>query len=291
MTALAERTAPSDDRHAVDVEIVVPVFNEEADLEPSVRRLHAFLRRRLPVHARSSPSPTTPAPTATWPRAAAAGRRTRPACAPCTWTPRAAAARCSRCGRAARPASSPTWTSTCRPTSPRCCRWSRRCCPGTATSPSARRLSRSSRVVRGPKREFISRCYNLLLRTTLRARFSDAQCGFKAMRDRVRARAAAARARHGLVLRHRTAGAGRAQRPAHRRGAGRLGRRPGQPGRHRARPRWPTCAASPGSAARWRAATCRCASCAQQSAATRSTVPGVPRRLAGRRCASARSAC
>jgi putative flippase GtrA len=44
------------------------------------------------------------------------------------------------------------------------------------------RLSRSARVVRGPKRELISRGYNLLLRTTLRARFSDAQCGFKAMR-------------------------------------------------------------------------------------------------------------
>jgi putative flippase GtrA len=44
------------------------------------------------------------------------------------------------------------------------------------------RLSAASRVVRGPKREFISRCYNLILRTSLRARFSDAQCGFKAMR-------------------------------------------------------------------------------------------------------------
>ena len=44
------------------------------------------------------------------------------------------------------------------------------------------RLSRSSRVVRGPRREFISRSYNVLLRTTLRARFSDAQCGFKAIR-------------------------------------------------------------------------------------------------------------
>jgi glycosyltransferase involved in cell wall biosynthesis len=44
------------------------------------------------------------------------------------------------------------------------------------------RLSRSARVVRGPKREMISRCYNLLLRATLRTRFSDAQCGFKAMR-------------------------------------------------------------------------------------------------------------
>jgi len=44
------------------------------------------------------------------------------------------------------------------------------------------RLARSSRVVRGPKREFISRCYNLILRGALSAKFSDAQCGFKAIR-------------------------------------------------------------------------------------------------------------
>jgi putative flippase GtrA len=44
------------------------------------------------------------------------------------------------------------------------------------------RLGRGSRVVRGPKREVISRAYNLLLRGTLAARFSDAQCGFKAIR-------------------------------------------------------------------------------------------------------------
>lgn len=45
------------------------------------------------------------------------------------------------------------------------------------------RLARTARVVRGPKRELISRCYNLLLRGTLAARFSDAQCGFKAIRS------------------------------------------------------------------------------------------------------------
>jgi hypothetical protein len=43
------------------------------------------------------------------------------------------------------------------------------------------RLAHGSRVVRGLKRELISRCYNLLLRITLGARFSDAQCGFKAI--------------------------------------------------------------------------------------------------------------
>ncbi|MFN3600988.1 MAG: glycosyltransferase [Dietzia sp.] len=47
------------------------------------------------------------------------------------------------------------------------------------------RLTKSARVVRGPKREFISRGYNLLLRTTMGASFSDAQCGFKAIRSEV----------------------------------------------------------------------------------------------------------
>jgi putative flippase GtrA/glycosyltransferase involved in cell wall biosynthesis len=47
------------------------------------------------------------------------------------------------------------------------------------------RLSNGSRVVRRPKREFISRSYNLLLRATLNAHFSDAQCGFKAIRAEV----------------------------------------------------------------------------------------------------------
>lgn len=44
------------------------------------------------------------------------------------------------------------------------------------------RLRHGSRVVRGPKREVVSRGYNLLVRGTLRTRFSDAQCGFKAIR-------------------------------------------------------------------------------------------------------------
>ncbi|MFE9694590.1 glycosyltransferase [Micromonospora sp. NPDC005806] len=49
------------------------------------------------------------------------------------------------------------------------------------------RLARTSRVVRGAKREVISRGYNLLLRGTLAVRFSDAQCGFKAIRADVAA--------------------------------------------------------------------------------------------------------
>jgi glycosyltransferase involved in cell wall biosynthesis len=44
------------------------------------------------------------------------------------------------------------------------------------------RLGHGSHVTRGPKREIISRCYNRLLRATLHAGFTDAQCGFKAVR-------------------------------------------------------------------------------------------------------------
>jgi hypothetical protein len=43
------------------------------------------------------------------------------------------------------------------------------------------RLAPASHVVRGPKRELISRSYNALLHAVLGARFSDAQCGFKAI--------------------------------------------------------------------------------------------------------------
>jgi putative flippase GtrA len=47
------------------------------------------------------------------------------------------------------------------------------------------RLQRSSRVVRGAKRELISRGYNLLLHLTRTTSVSDAQCGFKAIRSDV----------------------------------------------------------------------------------------------------------
>jgi len=44
------------------------------------------------------------------------------------------------------------------------------------------RLAKDSRVERGLRRELISRTYNRILRYSLGARFSDAQCGFKAIR-------------------------------------------------------------------------------------------------------------
>lgn len=47
------------------------------------------------------------------------------------------------------------------------------------------RLARGSHVTRGLKRELVSRSYNVLLQSVLDTRFSDAQCGFKAIRSEV----------------------------------------------------------------------------------------------------------
>jgi glycosyltransferase involved in cell wall biosynthesis len=47
------------------------------------------------------------------------------------------------------------------------------------------RLAAGARVVRSTKREVLSRTYNRVLKLALRARFSDAQCGFKAVRGHV----------------------------------------------------------------------------------------------------------
>jgi glycosyltransferase involved in cell wall biosynthesis len=47
------------------------------------------------------------------------------------------------------------------------------------------RLARGARTKRGPRREFISRAYMLVLRLALGAGFTDAQCGFKAVRTEV----------------------------------------------------------------------------------------------------------
>ncbi|MFC0434369.1 bifunctional glycosyltransferase family 2/GtrA family protein [Kutzneria buriramensis] len=47
------------------------------------------------------------------------------------------------------------------------------------------RLAAGSRTIRGPKREMISRCYNAMIRLSHGAKFTDAQCGFKAARTDV----------------------------------------------------------------------------------------------------------
>jgi putative flippase GtrA len=47
------------------------------------------------------------------------------------------------------------------------------------------RLAPGSRVIRGARREIVSRAYNSIIKLSHGARFSDAQCGFKAMRTDV----------------------------------------------------------------------------------------------------------
>ena len=50
------------------------------------------------------------------------------------------------------------------------------------------RLAKGAKTTRGLKREFISRCYNNIIKWTSHTKFSDAQCGFKAIRRDVAAK-------------------------------------------------------------------------------------------------------
>jgi putative flippase GtrA len=160
MSSLALAT----ERARPQVEIVVPVHNEEAALALSARRLHRFLTAEFPF---------------SW-RIVIADNATR-ASAPCGSTARAAAA--LRAAWAASDAGVVCYMDVDLSTDLRAL------LPLVAPLLSGHsdvaigtRLARGARVVRGPKRELISRSYNRLLRMTLRARFSDAQCGFKAVR-------------------------------------------------------------------------------------------------------------
>ena len=218
------------------VEVVVPVYNEEAVLARSIGRLHRLLSGDFPfswriVIADNASTDATPAdrrppgpPAARASRSLRLEEKGRGRALRTAWSASDADVVCymdvdlSTDLRALLPLVAPLLS-------------------GHSDVSIGTRLARGSQVVRGPKREFISRTYNHLLRATLRTRFSDAQCGFKAVRARGAAQAAAAGPRPGLVLRHRAAGHGPARRPAHPRGAGGLGRRPGLARGHRAPPR------------------------------------------------------
>jgi putative flippase GtrA len=162
------------------VDIVVPVFNEQATLENSVRRLHRHLRENFTFAVRITIADN--ASTDDTPRIAAA----------------LAAAldgvrmvRLEEKGRGR--ALHKVWSESDAPVlaymdvdlSTDLAALAPLVAPllsGHSDLAIGTRLNRSSRVVRGAKREFISRCYNLILKSTLSAGFSDAQCGFKAIR-------------------------------------------------------------------------------------------------------------
>ncbi|MFF8940480.1 glycosyltransferase [Streptomyces paradoxus] len=179
--AALPRRAPLPAHHPDPVlDVVVPVYNEENDLEPCVRRLHAHLGETFPYAFRITIADN--ASTDATPRIAARLAAELPGT---DWIRLAEKGR----GRALHTA------------------WSRSRAPvlayldvdlstdlaallplvaplisGHSDIAIGTRLARGSRVVRGPKREVISRCYNGLLRSTLAVGFSDAQCGFKAVR-------------------------------------------------------------------------------------------------------------
>jgi putative flippase GtrA len=163
-----------------DVEIVVPVFNERADLARGVVRLRRFLDEHIPF-----PSLVTIADNAStdgsWEVAAALA----------VSLPQVRAVHFDAKGRggAVRAVWSDSRARVVAYTDVDLSTDLAALLPLVAPLLSGHsdvaigsRLSRTSRVVRGARREVISWCYNFLLHTTMRAGFSDAQCGFKAMR-------------------------------------------------------------------------------------------------------------
>jgi len=162
------------------VEIVIPVRNEEYDLAPSVRRLHAFLGEEFPLSTRITIADNG-STDGTWAQALAlqadlsavrAVRLKRPGrggALRAVWLASDADVYAymdvdlSTDLNALFPLLAPLLS-------------------GHSDVAIGTRLARGARVARGPRREVISRCYNLLLHATLGTGFSDAQCGFKAIR-------------------------------------------------------------------------------------------------------------
>jgi putative flippase GtrA len=167
------------------IEIVIPVYNEAHDLALSVRRLHDYLTTEFPLSFRITIADNASTDD-TWAIASALelelpnvhatyiSKKGRGRALHAVWSTSSATVLCymdvdlSTDLAALLPLVAPLLS-------------------GHSDLAIGTRLARSSRIVRGPKREIISRCYNMLLRTLLATRFSDAQCGFKAIRaDRAR---------------------------------------------------------------------------------------------------------
>jgi putative flippase GtrA len=166
-----------------DIDVVVPVHNEQAGLERSIRNLHRYLRSQLPftwriVIADNASTDATPAIAAALARELRGvevlrlERKGRGLGLREAWSRSDARVVCymdvdlSTDLRGLLPLVAPLLS-------------------GHSDVAIGSRLARGARVVRGPKRELISRSYNLILHGVLRARFSDAQCGFKAVRGEV----------------------------------------------------------------------------------------------------------
>ncbi|MGC4855194.1 glycosyltransferase [Micromonospora sp. DT4] len=183
MTALsgprpAVQTRPTTTGAVLDV--VIPVYNEEIDLGPCVRRLHAHLTEHFPYPFRITIADNASVDDTLTVADALRGE-----------LPGVEVLHLDAKGRGR--ALSAAWSASSAPVlaymdvdlSTDLAALLPLVAPlisGHSDLAIGTRLARTSRVVRGAKREVISRAYNLLLRGALFARFSDAQCGFKAIR-------------------------------------------------------------------------------------------------------------
>jgi putative flippase GtrA len=175
------RRAPVDTHTAIPVlDVTIPVFNEERDLEECLRRLHGHLRESFPHGFRITVADNA----STDGTLKIAERVARE-------LPELAVVHLDEKGRGN--ALRRVWLASPSPVlaymdvdlSTDLAALAPLLAPlisGHSDLAIGTRLTRNSRVVRGPKREFISRSYNLMLHSFMGARFSDAQCGFKAIR-------------------------------------------------------------------------------------------------------------
>jgi len=170
-------------RHAPLVEIVVPVYNEHAVLATSIRRLHTYLSEEFPFSWR-----IVIADNASTDDTLAIAQGLAEALPGVDVLHLAQKGR----GRALRAAWSTSESDIVAYMDVDLSTDLRALLPLVAPLLSGHsdlaigtRLAHGARVSRSTKREFISRSYNHLLHGALRARFSDAQCGFKAARTEV----------------------------------------------------------------------------------------------------------
>jgi putative flippase GtrA len=163
----------------LQVDIVVPVRNEEHDLAPSVRRLVSYLREGFPFTARVTIADNG-STDGTWAIADRLARELDEV--------RAVRMEEPGRGRALRTIWSQSDAEVLAYMDADLSTDLNALLPLVAPLLSGHsdlaigtRLARGSRVIRGPRRELISRCYNMLLHACMGTRFSDAQCGFKAI--------------------------------------------------------------------------------------------------------------